>query len=203
MAQSSGGKSAMRCGEALPTLLEAYGVRHVFGIPGNHTLELYRGLAASSITHITTRHEQGAGFMADGYARSSGEVGVCFLISGPGLLNAATAMGQALADSVPMLVVTAVASTRSMGKGRGELHELPDQQAAARSFSRLSLQVDTPETLVAHVARAFQVFEHERPGPVHLQIPMGRHGARHARRNVEGRCGHGARQESRRARGEY
>ncbi len=144
----------------------------MFGIPGNHTLELYRGLSSSSITHITTRHEQGAGFMADGYARASGQVGVCFLISGPGLLNAATAMGQALADSVPMLVVTAVAPSHSLGKGLGELHELPDQQAAARGFCKLSLQVDTPAMLIEHLALAFRLFEHQRPGPVHVQIPL-------------------------------
>jgi len=162
----------LRCGEALPGLLEAYGVRHVFGIPGNHTLELYRGLGESNITHITTRHEQGAGFMADGYARASGQPGVCFLISGPGLLNAATAMGQALADSIPLLIITAVAATPSMGKGLGELHELPDQQAAASNFCRQSLQVDSAAGLIECVARAFDIFEGQRPGPVHIQIPM-------------------------------
>ena len=161
-----------RCGEALPALLAAYGVRHVFGIPGNHTLELYRGLASSSVSHITTRHEQGAGFMADGYARASGEPGVCFLISGPGLLNAATALGQALADSIPVLVVTAVAPRSSQGAGLGELHELPDQQAAARSFCRLSLQVNRPAELIDHVATAFALFDSARPGPVHIQIPL-------------------------------
>ena len=169
---SAGTVAGPRCGEALPALLEAYGVRHVFGIPGNHTLELYRGLSASSVQHITTRHEQGAGFMADGYARASGDVGVCFLISGPGLLNAATAMGQALADSIPLLVITAVAARSSLGKGLGELHELPDQQAAARSVARLSLQVNRPEELVDHIATAYEVFESSRPGPVHVQIPL-------------------------------
>lgn len=161
-----------RCGEALPELLEAYGVRHVFGIPGNHTLELYRGLASSSLTHITTRHEQGAGFMADGYARATGEPGVCFLISGPGLLNAATALAQALADSVPLLVITAVAATSRLGRGLGDLHELPDQQAAAASFCRKSLQVNSAPELIDHVAEAFELFVNHRPGPVHIQIPM-------------------------------
>ena len=82
-------------GELLIRSLEAYGVDTVFGIPGVHTLELYRGLGASPIRHITPRHEQGAGFMADGYARSSGKPGVCFIITGPGMTNIATAMGQA------------------------------------------------------------------------------------------------------------
>ena len=70
-------------GMYLTKLLEAYGVDTVFGIPGVHTVELYRGLAGSSIRHITPRHEQGAGFMADGYARVSGKPGVCFIITGP------------------------------------------------------------------------------------------------------------------------
>ena len=81
-------------GERLLELLEAYGVEFVFGIPGVHTLELYRGLAGSRIRHVTARHEQAAGFMADGYARVSGKPGVCFVITGPGLTNAATAMAQ-------------------------------------------------------------------------------------------------------------
>ncbi|MEO8408537.1 MAG: thiamine pyrophosphate-binding protein, partial [Oxalobacteraceae bacterium] len=79
------------CGEVLVKLLENYGVKLVFGIPGVHTVELYRGLAASSLRHITPRHEQGAGFMADGYARVTGKPGVCFIITGPGMTNIATA----------------------------------------------------------------------------------------------------------------
>ena len=106
-------------------LLEAYGVDMVFGIPGNHTVQLYRGLADSSIRHISPRHEQGAAFMADGYARAGGRPGVCFLISGPGLTNALTPMMQALADSVPMLVISAVAARQDLGMGEGHLHELP------------------------------------------------------------------------------
>ena len=84
-------------GEALIHLLEAHGVDTVFGIPGVHTVELYRGLAGSKIRHVTPRHEQGAGFMADGYARASGKPGVAFVITGPGLTNTITAMGQARA----------------------------------------------------------------------------------------------------------
>jgi hypothetical protein len=98
------------CGEVLVKLLEGYGVGHVFGIPGVHTVELYRGLAGSSIRHITPRHEQGAGFMADGYARTRGKPGVCFIITGPGMTNITTAMGQAYADSIPMLVISSVQS---------------------------------------------------------------------------------------------
>ena len=89
----------LSCGQALARLLEAYGIDTVFGIPGVHTVELYRELPNTSIRHITPRHEQGAGFMADGYARTSGRPGVCFLITGPGITNAATALAQAYSDS--------------------------------------------------------------------------------------------------------
>ena len=85
------------CGEFLVKQLEAWGVETVFGIPGVHTVELYRGLPGSRIRHVTPRHEQGAGFMADGYARVTGKPGVCFIITGPGMTNILTAMAQAAA----------------------------------------------------------------------------------------------------------
>ena len=96
-----------------------HGVDTVFGIPGVHTVELYRGLARSKIRHVTPRHEQGAGFMADGYARASGRPGVAFVITGPGLTNTITAMGQARADSVPMLVISGVNAHADAGQGPG------------------------------------------------------------------------------------
>jgi acetolactate synthase-1/2/3 large subunit len=160
------------CGEKLVHLLEQYGVDTVFGIPGNHTVQLYRGLAQSSIRHISPRHEQGAAFMADGYARASGKVGVCFLISGPGLTNAATGMMQALADSVPMLVITAVAARQDLGMGEGRLHELPDQRALASQCSRFSHTLMRADELPKVLARAFAVFGSERPGPVHIELPL-------------------------------
>src|SRR5512134_3874668 len=90
-------------GEALVSLLEAYGVRTIFGIPGVHNVEMYRALPRSKIKHVLVRHEQGAGFMADGYARASGKPGVCFTITGPGLTNIMTPLGQAWSDSSPVL----------------------------------------------------------------------------------------------------
>jgi acetolactate synthase I/II/III large subunit len=160
------------CGERLVQLLEAHGVDTVFGIPGNHTVELYRGLASSGVRHISPRHEQGAGFMADGYARASGRPGVCFLISGPGLTNALTPMMQAMADSVPMLVISAVAARHQLGMGEGHLHELPDQRALAAQCSRFSHTLMRPDELPKVLARAFAVFDSERPGPVHIEIPL-------------------------------
>ncbi|WP_226936349.1 5-guanidino-2-oxopentanoate decarboxylase [Pseudogemmobacter faecipullorum] len=159
-------------GVYLTRLLRARGVEVVFGIPGVHTVELYRGLAGSGIRHITPRHEQGAGFMADGYARASGRPGVCFIISGPGMTNIVTAMGQAYGDSVPMLVISTVNAHGRMGSGRGWLHELPDQQALVSGVSAFSRTVNAPEELESVLAEAFAVFEGGRPRPVHIELPI-------------------------------
>ncbi|MFM2280348.1 MAG: hypothetical protein RLZZ444_2579 [Pseudomonadota bacterium] len=159
-------------GMYLTKLLEAYGVDTVFGIPGVHTVELYRGLAGSGVRHVTPRHEQGAGFMADGYARATGKPGVCFIITGPGMTNILTAMAQAYGDSVPMLVISTVNSHGRMGSGEGWLHELPDQQALVSQVSAFSHTVNRPEELAAVVARAFAIFEGGRPRPVHIELPI-------------------------------
>ncbi|PBB26986.1 MULTISPECIES: 5-guanidino-2-oxopentanoate decarboxylase [unclassified Mesorhizobium] len=158
-------------GEALITLLEAHGVDTVFGIPGVHTVELYRGLARSKIRHVTPRHEQGAGFMADGYARASGRPGVAFVITGPGLTNTITAMGQARADSVPMLVISGVNAMPTLGKGLGFLHELPDQRGMMEKVALLSRRVIGASELPDALAQAFALFSSSRPGPVHIEIP--------------------------------
>ncbi|MBC7280113.1 5-guanidino-2-oxopentanoate decarboxylase [Hoeflea sp.] len=158
-------------GEALVTMLEQAGVDMVFGIPGVHTIELYRGLAASTIRHITPRHEQGAGFMADGYARVTGRPGVCFVITGPGITNTLTAMAQARADSIPMLVISGVNAAATLGKGLGHLHELPDQAALARSVALWSHTLTDPAKLSTVIEEAFTVMTGGRPGPVHLEIP--------------------------------
>ncbi|MCZ4290925.1 5-guanidino-2-oxopentanoate decarboxylase [Hoeflea alexandrii] len=158
-------------GEALVTMLEQAGVDTVFGIPGVHTIELYRGLATSSISHVTPRHEQGAGFMADGYARVTGRPGVCFVITGPGLTNTLTAMAQARADSIPMLVISGVNATRTLGKGRGHLHELPDQAALASSVALWSHTLTEPAQLGEVLQQAFSIMTSGRAGPVHIEIP--------------------------------
>ncbi|MER9652882.1 5-guanidino-2-oxopentanoate decarboxylase [Mesorhizobium sp. M0152] len=158
-------------GEALISLLEAHGVDIVFGIPGVHTVELYRGLARSKIRHVTPRHEQGAGFMADGYARASGKPGVAFVITGPGLTNTITAMGQARADSVPMLVISGVNATPTLGKGLGHLHELPDQRGMMEKVALVSRRVTEAGELPDALAQAFALFSSSRPGPVHIEIP--------------------------------
>lgn len=159
-------------GEALVAQLRDREVEVVFGIPGVHTVELYRGLASSGIRHVTPRHEQGAGFMADGYARVSGKPGVAFVITGPGLTNALTPMAQARADSVPMLVVSGVNAQASLGRGMGHLHELPDQQAVAAAVALVSEHVAQGADLGPALDRAFRPFTEGRPGPTHIQVPL-------------------------------
>ncbi|MGB7336642.1 MAG: 5-guanidino-2-oxopentanoate decarboxylase [Salaquimonas sp.] len=165
-------KNTKTCGEAIVALLEKYDVDTVFGIPGVHTLELYRGLVGSSVRHILPRHEQGAGFMADGYARATGKPGVCFLITGPGVTNAATPIGQAYSDSIPMLVISSVNESRKLGKGLGELHEMPDQQKLMSACTAFSARADHPHEFPALLARAFDVFNSARPRPVHIEVPI-------------------------------
>ncbi|MBT8145989.1 MAG: 5-guanidino-2-oxopentanoate decarboxylase, partial [Gammaproteobacteria bacterium] len=117
-------------------------------------------------------HEQGVGFMADGYARVMGRPGVCFTITGPGLTNIATAMGQAYSDSIPMLVISSVNRRHELGLGGGRLHELPSQREMMAGVSVFSHTLMSPDELPEVLSRAFAVFTNERPGPVHIEIPI-------------------------------
>lgn len=164
--------SKVTCGEALIALLEQRGVELVFGIPGVHTLEPYRGLAHSSIRHVTPRHEQGAVFAADGYARVSRKPGVCLLITGPGVTNAATAIASAYHDSQPLLVISSATATADAGRGRGPLHDLPDQQAFMASITARSETVGSAQELPGAVERAFAALDAPRPRPVHIGLPI-------------------------------
>lgn len=159
-------------GETLVDLLEARGVDTVFGIPGVHTVELYRGLKTSNIRHVTPRHELSAGFMADGYARATGKPGVCLLITGPGLTNAITAMAQARADSIPMLVISGVNCAHTHGHEEGLLHELPDQIGMMRTVAQFTHTLHSGKDLERVLDRAFAAMLGARPGPVHIEIPI-------------------------------
>ncbi len=157
--------------QTLVDWLKIEGVEVIFGIPGVHTIELYRALAGSGIRHVTPRHEAGAGFMADGYARVSGRFGVALVITGPGLTNILTPMAQARADSVPLLVISGVNRRDTLGKGLGYLHELPDQRAVTRSLGP-ALHLDDPHALPGLLAQAGRALTTGRGGPVHLEIPL-------------------------------
>ena len=165
-------RAELSTAEALIGLLEAYGVDTVFGIPGVHNIELYRALPRSKIRHILPRHEQGAGFMADGYARATGKPGVCFTISGPGLLNILTPMAEAWSDSSPLLVISSALDIGDSAQGRGRLHEMLDQRGAAASVSSLAMRAYSPKDVRDCVARAFASFASARPRPAYLEIPI-------------------------------
>jgi 5-guanidino-2-oxopentanoate decarboxylase len=162
----------LNTGEALVGLLEEYGVDTVFGIPGVHNVEMYRALPRSKIRHVLPRHEQGAGFMADGYARATGKPGVCFTITGPGLLNILTPMGQAWSDSSNILVVSSALDIGDSAQGRGRLHEMIGQHDAAKSVTSLAMRAYTPLDVQDGLARAFSHFASARPRPAYLEIPL-------------------------------
>ncbi|MBS0419582.1 MAG: 5-guanidino-2-oxopentanoate decarboxylase [Proteobacteria bacterium] len=162
---------AISCGEAVMRLLAAYEVDTVFGMAGTMTVELYRGISRAGIRHVQCRNEQGASLMADGYARSTGKPGVCTIIAGPGVTNAATGIAQAYCDSQPMLVLSGGTVTRSHGKGWGAIHELDDQAAVTAGFTAFSSMVRYPEEIPELVGRAYAVFRGTRPRPVHLSLP--------------------------------
>ncbi len=157
-------------GEAIVRQLEREGVDVVFGIAGVHTLDIYDALIDSEIEQITTRHEQGAGFMADGYARTTGRVGVTLLITGPGLTNAATPIGQAYSDSSPMLIISSENETNEASRGKGYLHEVKDQQGMMENLVAYSERVERVSDIPRAIADAFDYLETNRPRPVHIQI---------------------------------
>ena len=158
-------------GSAILPLLEQMGVKTIFGLPGVHTIEIYRGISKTRIRHITPRHEQGAGFMADGYARSSGKPGVCLLITGPGMTNAITAMAQARADSIPMLLVSAINPVSRIKKEFGRLHQLPDQSALIKQVALISLKITKSSELIPALKTCFKEMLYNKRGPVHIEIP--------------------------------
>jgi 5-guanidino-2-oxopentanoate decarboxylase len=162
---------AMTCGEAVMKLLAAYEVDTVFGMAGTMTVPLYGGIPHAGIRHVQCRNEQGASLMADGYARATGKPGVCTIIAGPGVTNAATGIAQAYCDSQPMLVLSGACATLSQGKGWGAIHELADQAAVTAGFTAFSAMVRYPEEMPELIARAYAVFRGTRPRPVHLSLP--------------------------------
>ncbi|MGB8312881.1 MAG: 5-guanidino-2-oxopentanoate decarboxylase [Aestuariivirga sp.] len=165
-------RAELSVGEALVGLLEAYGVDTIFGIPGVHNVEMYRALPRSKIKHVLVRHEQGAGFMADGFARATGNPGVCFTITGPGLLNILTPMGQAWSDSSNVLVISTALDIGDAAQGRGRLHEMLDQRAAAATVTSLAMRAYTARDVRDCIARAFANFAAARPRPAYLEIPL-------------------------------
>ena len=162
----------MRLGEAIASQLALRGVRTVFGIPGVHTIEMYRGLPAAGITTHPARHEQGAGFMADAYARQTGEVGVALLVTGPGLLNALTPLAQAWHDSVPLLYLAADTATADLGRGRGPLHDVLDQAVSASGVTPHVWRVTDAADLPGVLDAAWRALRAPRPRPAVISLPI-------------------------------
>jgi 5-guanidino-2-oxopentanoate decarboxylase len=159
-------------GGYLVELLAKNDIDTVFGIPGVHNLELYRGLTASNLHHVLVRHEQGAGFAADGFARLSGRPAAAFVISGPGLTNIMTAVAQAYSDSVPLLVVAAAPVRASFRKQWGVLHELYDQAALAAGVFGVARSAHSAEDVRDHLRLCLASLRSGRPRPAYLEIPL-------------------------------
>jgi acetolactate synthase-1/2/3 large subunit/5-guanidino-2-oxopentanoate decarboxylase len=151
-------------------MLKARGVTTVFGIPGVHNQELYRGIEEAGLTHVLARHEQGAGFMADGYARATGTPGVCYVITGPGVLNALTPMGQAYSDSVPVLMIASCLD--EVAHARGQLHQMRDQIGAAGTVSDWSAVAVTPQAAFGLIDRALDEMATANPRPKAVHVPI-------------------------------
>jgi 5-guanidino-2-oxopentanoate decarboxylase len=159
-------------GRYIVALLAANGIDTVFGIPGVHNLELYRGIATTGLRHVLVRHEQNAGFAADGFARISGRPAAAFVISGPGLTNILTAAAQAKTDSVPMLIVASTPVASSLAKGWGVLHELDDQRAMAAGVAGIARSARSAEDTRDHLRAAFASFQLGRQRPAYVEFPL-------------------------------
>lgn len=163
----------MKGGRAVVESLAAAGVEVVFGIPGVHTLEIYDALFdRKELRHILARHEQGAGFMADGYARTSGRAGVVIAITGPGVTNLATALGEAYGDGSPLLVISSEVERRFIGQDRGCLHQLKDQLGLTRGLVKWNACAYRVEDIPRLIRVGSEGTRAGRPGPVHIQIPL-------------------------------
>ena len=162
-------------GEWVVDALRAEGVRHIFGIPGVHNLAIYDALgrqdAKSPIVHVLARHEAGAAFMADGYARSSGRVGVVVVTTGPGSTNVLTPLAESYAGSQPIVVVTSDVASADVGREVGALHEVTNQIECFHPVTRMAEVITRASDIPTTIAGAFELLRTGRPGPVALSIP--------------------------------
>src|SRR5215813_10150249 len=146
----------MTGGQLLVECLARHGVKVIFGIPGAHTAAIYDALYDHpQVRHILVRHEQSAAFMADGYARTTGNVGVCCVTTGPGVTNAATGLAVAHFDSVPVLLVSSDVHSGAARTHRGLFHAM-DQLAFTRPITKWNGRADEPEQIPGLVEDAFR-----------------------------------------------
>jgi acetolactate synthase I/II/III large subunit len=157
---------------ALIDSLRLHGVKHIFGYPGGAILpiydELYRVEATGALKHILVRHEQGAAHAADGYARATGKVGVCFGTSGPGATNLVTGIATAQMDSIPMVVITGQVALGAIGT---DAFQETDIYGITLPIVKHSYVVRDPNQMAQIVAEAFHIASSGRPGPVLIDVP--------------------------------
>jgi acetolactate synthase-1/2/3 large subunit len=161
----------MTGGEAIVSGLVAHGVDTVFGLPGAQVYGLFDAFQQAQLKVIGARHEQACGYMAFGYARSSGKPGVFSVVPGPGVLNAGAALLTAFGCNEPVLCLTGQVPMAYLGKGRGHLHEMPDQLATLRTFVKWAERIEYPASAPTQVSRAFQEMLSGRRGPAALEMP--------------------------------
>ncbi len=166
------GDSLLTGGQLLVECLVRRGVEVVFGIPGAHTMAIYDALYRHpKIRHILVRHEQSAALMADGYARTTGKVGVCCVTTGPGVTNASTGLAVAQGDSIPVLLISSQVHSGAAKKRRGLFHAM-DQLALTKPITKWNGCAETPEQIPQRIAEAFQALSKGRPGAGHLEVPL-------------------------------
>ncbi|MEU6642126.1 thiamine pyrophosphate-binding protein [Saccharomonospora sp. NPDC046836] len=159
--------------QRLVDALTELGVDVAFGLPGVHNLPIWEALSATSIRLIGVRHEQAAGFAADGYARATGRLGVALVTTGPGAANTLAAVGEARASASPVLVIATdiPAALRRPGTVRGVLHETSDQQAMFAPVTKAGFTVDHPDAIAPTIRRAAKLALRPQSGPVYVGVP--------------------------------
>ena len=158
----------MRSSDLFAKCLETEGVKYIFGIPGEETLELVDSIISSGIKFITTRHEQGAAFMADAYGRLTGRAGVCLSTLGPGATNLLTGIADANLDRAPLVAITAQTSLSKLHK---ESHQFVDIVQCFKPLTKWNTRVEDSSTIPEIVRKAFKIAESEKPGACHIEMP--------------------------------
>ena len=164
----------MTGGDAVVASLAAHGLNTMFGLPGIQSDWLFNALydARGKVRVIHTRHEQGAAYMALGYALAGGEIGVCSVVPGPGVLNASAALATAAAVNAPVLFLVGQIPSHLIGRQLGTLHEIPDQLGLLRTLCKWATRAESPSEVPTLVAQAVQQLRSGRPQPVALELPM-------------------------------
>ena len=157
-------------GAAIIAAAHANGMRTLFGLPGAQIYPLFDALYATDVELIVPRHEQAAGYMAMGYAKSTGRTGVFAVVPGPGVLNTAAALCTAMGNCAPVVCLTGQVPSQYLGKGRGHLHELADQRGTLQTLIKSAVRVDDPATTYDIVTTAFKTARSGRPGPVSVEM---------------------------------